>query len=129
MATNHRLPDAAGNRAPGLEVGGDEGEGEVGGDLDIGLGKAAAYMETATFEQKTLVGMWPARAERESAEQDDVDVGVETGYVLPIREVQPGGLERVPEFLEGTEASHLFDGQDIRFKGEDAFADFGFGLR
>ena len=57
-----------------------------------------------------------------------MDVGVGAGDVLPIREVEPGGFERVAQFQQRVGAAHLFEGQHVGLEREDALADFGLGF-
>ncbi len=116
-----------GDGAFGFQVGGDESEGIVGVHRDVHLGETAADEERVAVHEVGVIGVRMARGDGKTAEDGDVDVGIVTGDVFPIRQRETGGLEGGLQFEQGIGGADFFEGEDVGFEGENAFADFGLG--
>ena len=104
-----------------------EREGEMGRGANVHLGKTAADMEPASVQEERVVGMRPARDDRQTAEHGDMDVRVPAADEFPLRVIRSFGFERIAEFQQGAEAADFFEGDDVGVQRADAFADFGPG--
>lgn len=117
-----------GGFATGFEVGDNEVEAIAIMRLNLDFGEAAADAEPSSVKEESLVGVGPAGGERESAEDGDVDVGVESGDVFPMSEIEAGALKIGAKFEEGVGSADFLERQDVGADGEDTLAQECFGL-
>lgn len=111
----------------GFQMRGDEGEAVIGGDGDVHFGETAADLESLAVEEVSVVGLWAARGDGESAEDANVDIGIEAGDVFPIRQGEAVALECGLQFEQDIRLADFFERENIGFQRENTFENLGFG--